>query len=113
MSFFKLIILIVSLSSITLLAEEKKNLEKSDKEPSYCIQVYTPVCGQYDDGKKKTFSNSCFMDQAGAKKISDGECGVNKILKEKPLQKESIPSPNKTSNNKKDPNKNQTDDQSQ
>lgn len=44
--------------------------EDKEKEPSVCLEVYSPVCGK--DGK--TYSNSCFAALAKAEISHPGEC---------------------------------------
>jgi hypothetical protein len=39
-----------------------------------CIEVYQPVCG-FKNGKRITYSNSCFAKADGATEVSDGACG--------------------------------------
>ena len=56
-----------------------------ENEPTMCIDLYQPVCGQIDTGircvttpcpssEEKTFSNSCYLQQAKAVYLYDGEC---------------------------------------
>jgi len=39
-------------------------------EPTFCIEIFAPVCG--NDGV--TYTNSCFAEGAGAQILHDGEC---------------------------------------
>lgn len=41
-----------------------------------CTKEYAPVCGQLPNEKNPTtFPNRCVLDSAGARHLSDGECG--------------------------------------
>ena len=42
--------------------------------PEICTQVYQPVCGTDQDGRRVTYSNACFARVAKATNVSAGEC---------------------------------------
>ena len=43
---------------------------KCERKPLHCIDVYQPVCGC----NNQTYGNTCFLNNAGVPKLSDGEC---------------------------------------
>jgi hypothetical protein len=43
-------------------------------QPEVCIQIYQPVCGTDQDGKRVTYSNACFARVAKAINVTAGEC---------------------------------------
>jgi hypothetical protein len=42
--------------------------------PEICTQVYQPVCGTDQNGRRVTYSNACFARLAKATNVSVGEC---------------------------------------
>jgi hypothetical protein len=42
--------------------------------PEVCIEVYQPVCGTDQSGKRVTYSNACFARVAKATNVTPGEC---------------------------------------
>ena len=42
--------------------------------PEICTEVYQPVCGTDQSGKRVTYSNACFARVARATNVSPGEC---------------------------------------
>ena len=42
--------------------------------PEVCTEVYQPVCGTDQSGKRVTYSNACFARVAKATNITPGEC---------------------------------------
>jgi hypothetical protein len=42
--------------------------------PEVCTQIYQPVCGTDQDGKRVTYSNVCFARLAKAANVTPGEC---------------------------------------
>jgi len=45
------------------------------EQPDVCTAVYDPVCGE-KAGVRKTYSNQCELDKAGATKLLDDACGA-------------------------------------
>ncbi|PIN90682.1 hypothetical protein COU57_02745 [Candidatus Pacearchaeota archaeon CG10_big_fil_rev_8_21_14_0_10_32_14] len=43
---------------------------KCERKPMHCVDVYQPVCGC----NNQTYGNTCFLNNAGIPKLSDGEC---------------------------------------
>ena len=39
-----------------------------------CTEVYQPVCGTDQNGKRLTYSNACFARVAKATNVTPGEC---------------------------------------
>ena len=42
--------------------------------PEVCTEVYQPVCGTDQNGKRVTYSNACFARMAKATSVTPGEC---------------------------------------
>jgi hypothetical protein len=42
--------------------------------PEVCTEVYMPVCGTDQSGKRTTYSNACFARIAKATNVTPGEC---------------------------------------
>jgi hypothetical protein len=42
--------------------------------PEVCTEIYQPVCGTDQNGKRTTYSNACFARIAKATNVSPGEC---------------------------------------
>ena len=42
--------------------------------PEICTEVYQPVCGTDQTGKRVTYSNACFSRVAKATNVTLGEC---------------------------------------
>jgi hypothetical protein len=42
--------------------------------PEVCTQIYQPVSGTDQDGKRVTYSNACFARVAKATNVTPGEC---------------------------------------
>ena len=42
--------------------------------PEVCTEVYQPVCGTDQNGKRTTYSNACFARIAKATNVTPGEC---------------------------------------
>ena len=42
--------------------------------PEVCIEIYQPVCGTDQNGKRVTYSNACFARIAKATNETPGEC---------------------------------------
>lgn len=42
--------------------------------PEVCTQIYQPVCGTDQSGKRVTYSNECFARVAKATSVTPGEC---------------------------------------
>jgi Kazal-type serine protease inhibitor-like protein len=42
--------------------------------PEVCTEVYQPVCGTDQSGKRTTYSNACFARIAKASNVTPGEC---------------------------------------
>jgi Kazal-type serine protease inhibitor domain len=42
--------------------------------PEVCTQIYQPVCGTDESGKRVTYSNACFARVAKATNVTPGEC---------------------------------------
>jgi hypothetical protein len=44
------------------------------RPPEVCIQIWQPVCGTDRDGKRVTYSNTCFARAANATNVTPGQC---------------------------------------
>jgi hypothetical protein len=42
--------------------------------PEVCMEVYQPVCGTDQNGRRVTYSNACFARVAKATNVTIGEC---------------------------------------
>jgi len=42
--------------------------------PEACAEIYQPVCGTDQNGKRVTYSNACFARLAKATDVTPGEC---------------------------------------
>jgi hypothetical protein len=42
--------------------------------PEVCTEIYQPVCGTDQNGKRVTYSNACFARIAKATNVIPGEC---------------------------------------
>lgn len=49
-------------------------LDSMPEKQERCIDVYDPVCGTVEPKMRKTFSNSCYAEKAGAVDITNGAC---------------------------------------
>ena len=45
-----------------------------DSTPEVCTEVYQPVCGTDQNGRRVTYSNACFARIAKATNVTIGEC---------------------------------------
>ncbi|MDD3646409.1 MAG: Kazal-type serine protease inhibitor family protein [Candidatus Gracilibacteria bacterium] len=54
-------------------------VEKSEQQVTVCTMEYAPMCGE-KDGAKKTYSNKCMLNAAGAKYLYSGECGESTTI---------------------------------
>ena len=43
-------------------------------QPEVCIEIYQPVCGTDQNGRRVTYSNACFARVAKATNVTPGEC---------------------------------------
>ena len=43
-------------------------------QPELCTEIYQPVCGTDQNGRRVTYSNACFARIAKATNVSQGEC---------------------------------------
>lgn len=43
-------------------------------QPEVCTEIYQPVCGTDQNGKRVTYSNACFARVAKASNVTPGEC---------------------------------------
>jgi len=68
------------------IAEARGVMQEFFEADTACIKIYQPVCGLVDTGircvttpcpasEEKTFPNSCYLEQAGAEFLYEGECG--------------------------------------
>jgi hypothetical protein len=55
-------------------ARDRSLLIAQNSPPEVCTEVYQPVCGTDQSGKRVTYSNACFARVAKATNVTPGEC---------------------------------------
>jgi hypothetical protein len=56
-------------------SQSSRNLTVAQNSPpEVCTEVYQPVCGTDQSGKRVTYSNACFARMAKATNVIMGEC---------------------------------------
>jgi hypothetical protein len=53
---------------------DRSLLVAQNSPPEVCTEVYHPVCGTDQNGKRVTYSNACFARVAKAANVTPGEC---------------------------------------
>jgi hypothetical protein len=54
--------------------QDRSLLIAQSSPPEVCTEVYQPVCGTDQNGKRVTYSNACFARVAKATNVTPGEC---------------------------------------
>jgi hypothetical protein len=56
------------------LQRDRNLMVAQNSPPEVCTEVYQPVCGTDQNGKRVTYSNACFARVAKATNVTPGEC---------------------------------------
>ncbi|TMJ26234.1 MAG: kazal domain protein [Alphaproteobacteria bacterium] len=78
MSRFLLLLVTLVFAAVSIAAADGNGhivvLAQVSSPPEVCTEVYQPVCGTDQNGKRTTYSNACFARIAKATNIKPGEC---------------------------------------
>jgi hypothetical protein len=61
-------------SSVGAATKDKPTVFAQASPPEVCTEIYQPVCGTDQNGKRVTYSNACFARVAKATNVTPGEC---------------------------------------